>query len=83
MNTHCHHHPDAWTAVVLADLTPDEYDSFFEADIPYSGATGREAYAPYIATFAHSLPDALYYLGWQHVRLEIAGPTIVVRKGHC
>lgn len=62
-------------SVTLAGLSQKEYDAFFKARIPYSGATETQVDlsgdAPFIATFFYCLNDALRVLKWNHPRVTL------------
>jgi hypothetical protein len=75
-------------SLFLARLTPDEYQRFMDAKIPYSGSTGKHfspglyssANDPYIATFLFTLEKSKKALHWKRTRLELRGERWFLTK---
>lgn len=74
------------TALILANLTPEDDRRFHAARISYSGSTGAgakpESYnglAPYIATYASQLHHAVKAMGWEKFSIEATAVQWIVR----
>jgi hypothetical protein len=77
------------TSLILANLTPIEYDRVMRARIPFSGATGRNATekeypetGAYIATTVEYLLDAVHALKWKNIKLTATDLQIIARHFH-
>jgi hypothetical protein len=74
------------TALILANLTPEDEQRFHAAGIIYSGSTGQgakpEAYhglAPYIATYSSELTKATEAMGWIRFSVEASEHQVIAR----
>lgn len=73
-------------SVILCKLTDAEYEAFYAAKLPLSGATGKGAtqgygeYGPYIATYFEVLHKAIAALGWTKVLLRTHTKQWIVQR---
>ncbi len=72
-------------SLILANLSPDDFQRFQDARISYSGSTGPNATGygdlhSYIATDLSELNPATHALGWNNFTVEAKDNQWIVRK---
>lgn len=74
-------------SLILADLTPEEFDRFHAAGIGYTGSTGRSSrpedypgLGRYIASVESEFDRAVDALSWHRMVIENSENQLIVRR---